>query len=106
MPQDSILSCPGAGGGGTQVNPDLRNLIALQDIDQKISTLRKQISETPKKIQAYQDELKQASEAYQNHLTRIQELAKQRRTRESDVELMRTKLSRLKDQLMAVKTNK
>lgn len=106
MPQDGILSRPGAGGGGTQVNPDLRNLIALQDIDQRISSLRKQISETPNKIQAYQDELKQASEAYHNHLTLIQELAKQRRERESDVELMRTKLSRLKDQLMAVKTNK
>jgi hypothetical protein len=106
MSQDDMLSCPEAGGGGTQVNPGLRNLITLQDIDQKISALRKQISETPKKIQAYQDELKQASEVYQNHLARIQELAKQRRTREGDVELMRTKLSRLKDQLMAVKTNK
>jgi len=106
MPQDRILSLPGEGGGGAQVNPDLRNLITLQDIDLKISILRKQISETPNKIQTYQDELKLASGAYQNHQTSIQELAKQRRTREGDVELMRTKLSRLKDQLMAVKTNK
>jgi uncharacterized protein len=88
------------------VNPDLRNLINLQDIDQKISSFRKQISEIPDKAQAYQREFQQLTLAHQERVALGQELAKQRRTRESDVELMRTKLSRLKDQLMTVKTNK
>ncbi len=88
------------------MNPDLRNLIALQDIDQKILTLRKEITQIPDKIQAFRDQLRRESEAVQEHVTRNQELSKQRRAKENDVDMMQTKLSRLKDQLMAVKTNK
>ena len=88
------------------MNPDLRNLINLQDIDQKIINFRKQISEIPAKTQAYQAEFQQLTQAHHERIALCQELAKQRRARESDVEMMRTKLARLKDQLMTVKTNK
>lgn len=88
------------------MNPDLRNLINLQDIDQKIINFRKQISEIPNKTQAFQAELQQLTQAHQQKVALGQELAKQRRVRENDVEMMRTRLARLKDQLMTVKTNK
>lgn len=88
------------------MNPDLRNLIALQDIDTKIVTLKKQISEIPEKTANYREELQRLERTHQDRLALSQELAKQRRTRENDVEMMRTKLSRLIEQLMAVKTNK
>jgi len=106
MPPVSVFFRPEGRGGGLQVNPDLRNLIALQDIDQKIAALRKQITEIPAKTQAFHDEVQRMTEAHQTRVALSSDLVKQRRTRESDVELMRTKLSRLKDQLMAVKTNK
>jgi predicted nucleic acid-binding Zn-ribbon protein len=89
-----------------QVNPDLRNLINLQDIDQKIINFRKQISEIPDKTRAYQAEFQQLTKAHNERVALSQELAKQRRARESDVEMMRTTLARLKGQLMTVKTNK
>ncbi len=88
------------------MNPDLRNLINLQDIDQKIINFRKQISEIPDKTRAYQAEFQQLTKAHNEKVALGQELAKQRRARESDVEMMRTKLARLKGQLMTVKTNK
>ncbi len=88
------------------MNPDLRNLITLQDIDTKIVTLKKQISEIPEKASAYREEFQLLDRTHQARVALNQELAKQRRTRESDVEMMRTKLSRLREQLMAVKTNK
>ena len=88
------------------MNPDLRNLINLQDIDQKIINFRKQVSEIPNKTQAFQAELQQLTQAHQQKVALNQELTKQRRVRENDVEMMRTRLSRLKDQLMTVKTNK
>ncbi len=88
------------------MNHDLVNLIALQDLDLKIISLKKQISEIPTKTQAYRDELQKLTQAHEARVTLGQELGKQRRTRESDVEMMRTKLSRLRDQLMGVKTNK
>jgi predicted nucleic acid-binding Zn-ribbon protein len=94
------------GGGGFQVNPDLQNLIALQDIDQKIVRVQKDISDIPAKVESFQGELQRLKDEYHKHVSRSQELAKNRRAREGEVDMMQTKLSRLKDQLMAVKTNK
>jgi len=88
------------------VNSDLRILIALQDLDQKIATFHKQIVEIPNRVQALQRELEGLHQHHQDRIARSQELAKRRRASEGEVELMRSKLSRLKDQLMAVKTNK
>jgi predicted nucleic acid-binding Zn-ribbon protein len=101
-----MLSHAGRCGGNLQVNPALRNLISLQDIDHKISHTKKQIAEIPSRVESYREEFRRLADAYQAKLALSQELVKQRRSQESDVEMMRTKLSRLKDQLMTVRTNK
>ena len=88
------------------MNPDLRNLIALQDIELNIASLQKQITDIPTKIQTFEDELRRIQSRYQDRVALGKELANKRRTLEGQVDLSRTKLSRLKDQLMAVKTNK
>jgi len=88
------------------VNPDLRNLINLQDIDQKIINFKRQIAEIPDRMQSFQAALQQLTHAHGQKAAQGQELAKQRRAHENDVEMMRTRLARLKDQLMTVKTNK
>ncbi len=96
----------GAFEGGKQVNPDLRNLIALQDTELKIAGLQRQISDIPKQVEAYNQELVCLEEAHQRRVARLQEDTKRRRTFESEVDMMRARLSKLKDQLMMVKTNK
>ena len=88
------------------MNPDLRILIALQDIDQKIVTLQKQITEIPTKIQSLQQTAERLRKTHESTVGQGQELSKLRRAHEGEVELKRTKLSKLKDQLMTVKTNK
>jgi predicted nucleic acid-binding Zn-ribbon protein len=88
------------------VNPDLRNLIALQDIELKITGLQKQVADIPKIIQGLEDELRRSREIHEDRIARLKELANRRRSLEGDVDLGRSRLSRLKDQLMAVKTNK
>jgi len=88
------------------VNPDLRNLIALQDIELKIASTQKQISDTPAKVEGFQEELQRLKQAHTERVAHAQELTKRRRTLEGEVDMMRTKLSKLKDQLMSVKTNK
>jgi predicted nucleic acid-binding Zn-ribbon protein len=93
-------------GGGEQVNPELRNLVALQDLELKIAGLQKQSSEIPSKNQDYENELQRIRTEYQERVVHSKELANHRRTLEGLVDLNRTKLSRLRDQLMAVKTNK
>jgi predicted nucleic acid-binding Zn-ribbon protein len=93
-------------GGGEQVNPELRNLIALQDLELKIISLQKQIQQIPETIKVYESELQRIRGEYEELTARSKELANHRRTLEGQVDLSRSKLSRLKDQLMAVKTNK
>jgi uncharacterized protein len=88
------------------VNPDLRNLIALQDLELKIVSLQKQASEIPGKVRAMETELQRIGAEHDARVVHSKELANHRRTFEGQVDLAKTKLSRLKDQLMAVKTNK
>jgi predicted nucleic acid-binding Zn-ribbon protein len=88
------------------VNPDLRNLIALQDLEIKIASLQKQASDIPSKIQEFENELQNLRSEFQARDAQMKDLANQRRTLEGQADLSRSKLSRLKDQLMAVKTNK
>ena len=88
------------------MNSDVRNLVALQDVEQKIAGLQKQINEIPASVQRLHADLQQLKEVHQQRLAHSQDLAKNRRTYEGAVEMQRTKLGRLKDQLMSVKTNK
>jgi uncharacterized protein len=93
-------------GGGKQVNPDLRNLIALQDIELKIVSLQKEASDIPNKVQNFENELQRVKAEHQERMAHMKELSNSKRTLEGQVDLLRSKLSRLKEQLMAVKTNK
>jgi predicted nucleic acid-binding Zn-ribbon protein len=88
------------------VNPDLRNLVALQDLEIRIASLQKQSYEIPSQIQNLEIELQHVEKAHQERVARVHELSKQRRVLEGQVDMMQVKLSRLKDQLMSVKTNK
>jgi predicted nucleic acid-binding Zn-ribbon protein len=106
MRLDTSLFRGGDTGGGSQVNPGLRNLIVLQDLEQKIADLQKQISEVPIKIQQSHLELEGLKKAHSDQVERSHELTKRRRSHEGTVDLLQAKLSKLKDQLMSVKTNK
>lgn len=88
------------------MNPDLRNLIALQDLELKIASLQKQASDIPGQNQLLENELQRIQAGYDEKVARARELSNHRRTLEGQVDLNRSKLSRLKDQLMSVKTNK
>jgi predicted nucleic acid-binding Zn-ribbon protein len=88
------------------VNPDLQKLIALQDIDLKIAELHKQISEIPLKTGELEAKRQRAQSSYEAKDEAAKKLAERRRTLEGEVELARTRLARLKEQLMTVKTNK
>ncbi len=88
------------------MNNDVRNLVSLQDVEQAITGLQKQVKETPVKIQELQAELQRLKQAHEARVVHSHEIAKGRRAHEGEVDLLRTKLSKLKDQLMAVKTNK
>jgi uncharacterized protein len=80
--------------------------MALQDIELKILGLQKEAFDIPNKIQDLENELQRVKTSFQERVAHMKELVNRKRTLEGEVDLLRTKLSRLKDQLMAVKTNK
>ena len=88
------------------MNPDLRNLIALQDLELQIASLQNLTSDIPNKIQNLENELERVQSSYQERVEHSKELSNRRRALEGEVDLLQVKLSRLKEQLMAVKTNK
>jgi hypothetical protein len=88
------------------VNPDLKALVHLQEIDIKILELDKQIQNVPAQIQNIQQSLDAGIARVALIKDTLAEKQKIRRKAEMDVEVLRTKLVKFKDQLMTVKTNK
>ena len=88
------------------MNPELRNLIALQDLELRITSLQKQVFDIPDSVRGFESELHRIRVEYEGLVARSKELVNHRRTLEGQADLSRSKLSRLRDQLMAVKTNK
>ena len=88
------------------MNPDLKALIQLQEIDAKILELDKQIQNVPSQIQNIQQSLDAGIARVSVLKDALTEKQKARRKSEMDTEALRTKLVKLKDQLMSVKTNK
>ncbi len=88
------------------MNPELRNLIALQDLELKSAELQKQLSDIPLQIQNLNEELARLTSAHEERVAAAKELANRRRTLEGQVDMLWAKLARLKDQLMTVKNNK
>ena len=86
--------------------PDLQHLIHLQDIDSAIDRARRRIGEIPVVQEALDTRLSEARAAVQAVTDRMTATATTRRDIEKEVAAAQTRLSKYKDQLMAVKTNK
>jgi hypothetical protein len=86
--------------------PDLQHLIHLQEIDSALDRTRRRIAEIPGTQQALALRSAERAAAVQAVKERIAATANARREVEKEVALVQSRLSKYKDQLMAVKTNK
>ena len=86
--------------------PDLQHLIHLQEIDTALERARLRISEIPTVQQGLEARAAERAAAVQAVKDRIAATAAARRDVEKEVAAVQTRLSKYKDQLMAVKTNK
>jgi predicted nucleic acid-binding Zn-ribbon protein len=87
------------------VHPEVKAVIELQQLDSRIAELTAQIDSLPLQIRKLESEL---HEFIKNHEAERQRLAanqKARRDLEGDIQLIRAKISKHKDQLYEVKTN-
>ena len=86
--------------------PDLQHLIQLQDIDSTADRLRRRIDDLPRAQEALQARLETAKAAVEAVKARIAANQALKREIDKDLSAAQGRLSKYKDQLMAVKTNK
>jgi hypothetical protein len=88
------------------VHPDLQHLIRLQQLDSEIDSDRRRIAEIPSLQQALDARLSEQETAVAAVKERLAASQTARREIEKEVAAIQSRLSKYKDQLMEVKTNK
>jgi uncharacterized protein len=87
------------------VHLELKTLLELQQLDERLFRLRSRISDSPLEIQTLKAQLDEFVHAMDGRKTRLAANQKERRELEGDVQEIRSKITRHKDQLYQVKTN-
>jgi uncharacterized protein len=87
------------------MNADLANLIELQKVDAEIARLNAEIAALPKKVAAIEEKLAGSKARAEKAKTSLKADEQARRKFESDIEVLRQKISKYRDQMLNVKTN-
>jgi uncharacterized protein len=87
------------------MNPDLERLIALQRLDSAANEAQRRLAEEPERQNAFEARLDVARQRSAAAKQRLAENQSVRRSVEKDVAVQQGRLSKFRDQLMAVKTN-
>src|SRR6516165_962054 len=87
------------------MHADLERVIALQQLDTKASQARKTLAEAPERERAFEERLAAARERVADAKARLATNQDARRTIEKEVAVHQGRLSKYRDQAMAVKTN-
>ena len=85
---------------------DLEQLIRLQQLDTFTEEARRRIAAHPGRIEALDSRLSSATLGLEEAKRRLEETQAARRTVEKDLAMVQSRLSKYKDQLMEVKTNR
>jgi predicted nucleic acid-binding Zn-ribbon protein len=87
------------------VHPDLKTVIDLQHVDQKIGELTAQIDDLPAQVQSLEGQLKDYLQAHEDRKHHLSTSQKERREFEAEIQAIQGKISKHKGQLYEVKTN-
>src|SRR5437764_7031605 len=87
------------------MNQDLKQLIRLQTIDLAIQQLRTRIDKFPGISKALDEKLRSAQAALESAKERAKSNQGNRKKLESEISSIESKISKYRDQMMAVKTN-
>src|SRR5258707_9487414 len=85
--------------------PDIENLLKLQDADKEIRRLQEEIAELPKRVEAIEQRLAGTKAGLERAKTAVKADDATRRKYESAILDQQGKISRYRDQSLAVKTN-
>ena len=87
------------------MHSDLKTLIDLQRLDQEIADLSSQIDTFPNQIETLEQQLNDFISAHEERVRHLGANQKERRDMEGEIQLIRQKISKHKEQLFQVKTN-
>jgi predicted nucleic acid-binding Zn-ribbon protein len=87
------------------MNADLERLIALQALDTAADAARRRLAEQPAREQAFETQLETARDRVARGKARLAESQHVRREIEKEVAVHQARLSKFREQAMAVKTN-
>ncbi|MGE0404837.1 MAG: zinc ribbon domain-containing protein [Candidatus Korobacteraceae bacterium] len=87
------------------MNSDLSNLRELQAVDREILRLKQEIASLPRRVAAIEDKLADARARKQQAEAALKADEAARRKYESQIQDLRQKISKYRDQMLAVKTN-
>lgn len=88
------------------MSPDLERLIQLQNLETTIEESRRRVTAHPQRVQDADARLSQAKGVVDEAKQRLKTSQELRREQEKDAATFQTRLSKFKDQLSAVKTNR
>lgn len=88
------------------MNETLATLIKLQALDSTLFKLQKEIAEVPKQIQTLEQEAEKSGQRFAKAQAEVQEMEKERRSLERELEDNEAHISKYRNQLLQVKTNK
>lgn len=87
------------------MHPDTHLVIQLQSLDQRISGLEKEVAALPKHIAAIEKTLESHNRRLEADKAALSANQKDRKKLEGDIQMHEQKISKLKDQMLSVKTN-
>jgi uncharacterized protein len=87
------------------LHPDLATVKELQEVDRTIADLTSRIDAIPSQIKKIEDQLNAFLRAHEEHKSRLAANQKERRDLDSEIQIIRAKISKHRDQLYEVKTN-
>ena len=88
------------------MSPDLERLIQLQNLESTIEESRRRVAAHPQRVQDADTRLSHAKGIVDDAKQRLKASQELRREQEKDAATFQTRLSKFKDQLSAVKTNR
>lgn len=87
------------------MHPDIKTLIELQQVDNDLAALTSRIEATPQQVQALKNQLSDFLRICDERKARLAANQKERRELDAEVQAIRVKISKHRDQLYEVKTN-
>src|SRR5579884_1803455 len=85
--------------------PDIENLLKLQDTDKEIRRLQDEVAELPKRVAVIEQKLAGTKSQLEKAQTAVKADEASRRKFETNIKDLREKISKYRDQSLAVKTN-